>query len=76
MNVFRYCFTSPISLNWSIDPLFQDKALWMIAIMAPFLLQIIINLITIRSWWDFHNGTLGCELPIAHCLLEALHLTS
>jgi hypothetical protein len=30
-------------------------------LVAPFILQIIINLLTIRSWWDFHNSTLGCR---------------
>lgn len=33
----------------------------MIAFVAPFTLQILINLITVQSWWDFHNSTLGCK---------------
>lgn len=39
----------------------QDWALYLIAGVAPFTLQIVINLLTIRSWWDFHNGFLGRE---------------
>jgi len=38
----------------------QDSALYLIAFVAPLVLQPIVNIITIRSWWDFHNGTLGC----------------
>ncbi|KAJ7109239.1 phosphatidic acid phosphatase type 2/haloperoxidase [Mycena epipterygia] len=30
--------------------------LYMIAIVAPVVLQAVINLFTIRSWWDLHNG--------------------
>lgn len=37
----------------------QPFALYLIAIGAPFVLQIVINLLTVRSWWDFHNGSLG-----------------
>jgi len=42
-----------------------DVALYFIAIVAPFVLQACINLLTIRSWWDFHNGTLGLILGLA-----------
>ena len=38
----------------------QNKALYVIAFVAPFILQACVNLVTIRSWWDFHNATLGC----------------
>ena len=38
----------------------QNTALYLIAVVAPFVLQACVNLITIRSWWDFHNATLGC----------------
>lgn len=38
---------------------FKDWALYIIAVVSPFVLQILINLVTIRSWWDFHNSTLG-----------------
>jgi hypothetical protein len=37
----------------------QDWALYLIAGLSPFVLQVVINLVTIRSWWDFHNSSLG-----------------
>jgi len=40
-------------------------ALYIICFVAPLVLQLIINLFTIRSWWDFHNGTLGLILGLA-----------
>lgn len=35
------------------------EALFVIALIAPIVLQWILNFITIRSWWDMHNSTLG-----------------
>ncbi|KAJ7083837.1 PAP2-domain-containing protein [Mycena crocata] len=40
-------------------------ALYMIAIVAPVVLQMVINLATIRSWWDLHNGLLGLVLGLS-----------
>ena len=37
----------------------QDWALYMIAFVAPLVIQTTVDLLTIRSWWDFHNGFLG-----------------
>lgn len=34
----------------------QNVALYFICFAAPVLIQPIINLLTIRSWWDLHNG--------------------
>jgi len=42
-----------------------DAALYIIAFVAPLVLQGCVNLITIRSWWDFHNATLGLVLGLA-----------
>lgn len=42
-------------------------ALYSICFVAPVLLQPIVNIITVRSWWDLHNSTLG--------LIFALSLT-
>lgn len=33
----------------------------MIAFVSPLVLQTLINLFTVQSFWDFHNSTLGCE---------------
>ncbi|KAK0240274.1 phosphatidic acid phosphatase type 2/haloperoxidase [Armillaria nabsnona] len=40
-------------------------ALYFICFVAPLLIQPVVNLITIRSWWDLHNGTLGLILGLA-----------
>ncbi|TFY52662.1 hypothetical protein EVJ58_g9888 [Rhodofomes roseus] len=33
--------------------------------VAPFILQIVLNYFTVRSWWDLHNSTLGLVLSLA-----------
>ncbi|THU92174.1 PAP2-domain-containing protein [Dendrothele bispora CBS 962.96] len=40
-------------------------ALYIICFVAPFLIMPVVNLLTIRSWWDFHNGSLGLILGLA-----------
>lgn len=42
-----------------------NLALYLIAFAAPVVIQALVNLITIRSWWDFHNATLGLVLGLA-----------
>ncbi|KIJ64294.1 hypothetical protein HYDPIDRAFT_62127, partial [Hydnomerulius pinastri MD-312] len=42
----------------------QSNALYLIGGVAPFVAQIIVNLVTVRSWWDFHHSTLGLWLSI------------
>ncbi|EIN07433.1 PAP2-domain-containing protein [Punctularia strigosozonata HHB-11173 SS5] len=42
-----------------------DWALYIIAFFAPLILQIGINFLSIRSWWDFHNSFLGLLLGLA-----------
>ncbi|KAL5529697.1 hypothetical protein ACEPAG_5682 [Sanghuangporus baumii] len=39
-------------------------ALYFIAAVAPFVIQIAVNLLTIRSLWDFHNSSLGLLLGL------------
>ncbi|KAH9951231.1 phosphatidic acid phosphatase type 2/haloperoxidase [Amylocystis lapponica] len=39
-------------------------ALYFICGAAPFVLQLVINLFTVRSWWDAHAGTLGLILSL------------
>ncbi|EIM82870.1 PAP2-domain-containing protein [Stereum hirsutum FP-91666 SS1] len=41
------------------------EALFVIALIAPIVLQWILNFITIRSWWDAHNSTLGVFLSFS-----------
>ncbi|EJD02401.1 PAP2-domain-containing protein [Fomitiporia mediterranea MF3/22] len=50
----------PFAVHERVPPI----ALYFIAIVAPFVIQIIVNVITIRSLWDFHNGTLGLLLGL------------
>jgi len=40
-------------------------ALYMIAIVAPIVLQLVINFLTVRSFWDAHNSLLGLILGLA-----------
>ncbi|TFK72189.1 acid phosphatase/Vanadium-dependent haloperoxidase [Pluteus cervinus] len=42
-----------------------DVALYMICFVSPLLIQPVINFCTVRSWWDFHNGTLGLILGLS-----------
>ncbi|KAL5511158.1 hypothetical protein ACEPAH_4373 [Sanghuangporus vaninii] len=39
-------------------------ALYFIAAVAPFVIQIAVNLLTVRSVWDFHNSSLGLLLGL------------
>ncbi|TFY71761.1 hypothetical protein EVG20_g1252 [Dentipellis fragilis] len=43
----------------------QDKALYFIAIIAPLVLQWVIDILTIRTWWDAHSSALGVILSLA-----------
>ncbi|KIL68598.1 hypothetical protein M378DRAFT_158421 [Amanita muscaria Koide BX008] len=42
-----------------------NVALYFICIVAPLVLQPIISFVTVRSWWDIHNATLGLILSLA-----------
>ncbi|KAA1469530.1 PAP2-domain-containing protein, partial [Dentipellis sp. KUC8613] len=42
-----------------------DPALYCIAIVAPLVLQWVIDLVTIRSWWDAHSSALGVILGLS-----------
>ncbi|KIK59826.1 hypothetical protein GYMLUDRAFT_226813 [Collybiopsis luxurians FD-317 M1] len=58
----RVIFASCIYALHERVPVF---ALYLISVVTPFTLQCIINYLTIRSWWDFHNSTLGLILGLA-----------
>ncbi|KAJ7470621.1 PAP2-domain-containing protein [Mycena latifolia] len=51
--------------TYAVHERIPNFALYMIAIVAPVVLQALINLLTIRSWWDLHNGLLGLVLGLA-----------
>ncbi|KAI0309195.1 phosphatidic acid phosphatase type 2/haloperoxidase [Amylostereum chailletii] len=40
-------------------------ALIIISVVSPIVLMWVINLVTIRSWWDAHNSTLGAVVGLA-----------
>lgn len=42
-----------------------NPPLYFIVFGIPIILQPIINFITVRSWWDFHNSSLGLVLGLA-----------
>lgn len=41
-----------------------NKALIILAVLAPFLLNLVVNFLTVRSWWDAHTSTLGLLLGL------------
>ncbi|KAF8503638.1 PAP2-domain-containing protein [Russula emetica] len=54
-----------------------DTALFAIAFVAPLLLQWLINLATVRSWWDAHISALGLvlSLSLAGSLTQVVKIT-
>ncbi|KAG1718509.1 phosphatidic acid phosphatase type 2/haloperoxidase [Suillus paluster] len=40
----------------------QSTALKLISWGIPFAIQCLVNVLTVRSWWDFHHSTLGMYL--------------
>ncbi|KAF5365745.1 hypothetical protein D9758_003266 [Tetrapyrgos nigripes] len=51
--------------TYAVHERVPNVALYLICFAAPFLLMPVINLLTIRSWWDFHNSSLGLVLGLA-----------
>ncbi|KZP20753.1 PAP2-domain-containing protein [Athelia psychrophila] len=51
--------------SYAVHERIPNIALYFIAVVAPFVLQGLVNLITVRSWWDFHSATLGLILGLA-----------
>lgn len=40
-------------------PSWQNWALYVIAVLSPAVLQGVVNLLTVRLWWDLHSSLLG-----------------
>ncbi|KAK0210616.1 phosphatidic acid phosphatase type 2/haloperoxidase [Desarmillaria ectypa] len=51
--------------TYALQERVPNIALYFICFVAPLLIQPVVNLLTIRSWWDLHNGTLGLILGLA-----------
>ncbi|KAG6336917.1 hypothetical protein ID866_2155 [Astraeus odoratus] len=54
-SVNDYSLRYPYAVNERVP----DYALYIIAFVAPIIIQLCVNVITIYSFWDFHNGVLG-----------------
>ncbi|KJA27493.1 hypothetical protein HYPSUDRAFT_35407 [Hypholoma sublateritium FD-334 SS-4] len=50
---------------YTIHERVPDVALYFICFVAPLLIMPAVNFITVRSWWDFHTGSLGLVLSLA-----------
>ncbi|KAF9050636.1 acid phosphatase/Vanadium-dependent haloperoxidase [Hymenopellis radicata] len=50
---------------YAVHERIPNIALYMICFVAPLVIQPIVNLITIRSWWDLHNGVYTVILGLA-----------
>ena len=47
----------------SSSPHVKAFALYMIAVVCPLVIMTLVNLVTLRSWWDFHNGSSYAYAP-------------
>lgn len=53
-----------IRFPFAIHERVPDIALYFIAIVAPLVIQLVVNLLTVRSFWDYHCSALGLILGI------------
>ncbi|KAF8631439.1 hypothetical protein AX17_005116 [Amanita inopinata Kibby_2008] len=51
--------------SYTLHERVPNVALYLICFIAPLSIQPIINYLTVRSWWDLHNATLGLILSLA-----------
>ncbi|PPQ81213.1 hypothetical protein CVT25_015737 [Psilocybe cyanescens] len=56
---------SSIRHPYAVHERVPNIALYFICFVAPFCIMPIVNFITVRSWWDFHNSTLGLILGLS-----------
>ncbi|KIM49414.1 hypothetical protein M413DRAFT_438592 [Hebeloma cylindrosporum] len=56
---------SSISHPYAVHERVPNVALYFICFVAPLFIMPVINFITVRSWWDLHNSTLGLILGLA-----------
>ncbi|KAH7889465.1 PAP2-domain-containing protein [Phlebopus sp. FC_14] len=54
-----------IRFPFAVKERVPNIALYFIAIVAPLVIQLVVNLITVRSFWDYHNSALGLILGLA-----------
>ncbi|KAF4615260.1 hypothetical protein D9613_003209 [Agrocybe pediades] len=68
VNGFRREFSlhdPTISFPYAVHERVPNLALIFICFVTPLLLMPIVNFVTVRSWWDLHNSTLGLILGLA-----------
>ncbi|TFL07365.1 PAP2-domain-containing protein [Pterulicium gracile] len=54
-----------ISHPYAVHERVPNFALYMVCLVAPFILQAAVNYWTVRSFWDSHNSSLGLVLALA-----------
>ena len=59
-NVLACVIPSFLSRYTLIVKMPQTNALWLLSVALPLGVQIVVNLLYMRSWWDFHHSALGC----------------
>ncbi|KAH9966584.1 phosphatidic acid phosphatase type 2/haloperoxidase [Russula dissimulans] len=66
-----------LSHTFAVHERVPDLLLYVIAFLAPLVLQWLINLATIRTWWDAHNSALGLvlSLSLAGAFTQAIKVT-
>jgi diacylglycerol diphosphate phosphatase/phosphatidate phosphatase len=52
-------------LRYTVHERVPNFALYLISGVSPFLLQTAVNYFSVRSFWDFHNSSLGLTLALA-----------
>jgi hypothetical protein len=58
-NVLAYVIASFLSHCTLIMKIPQTHVLWLLSGALPLGVQIVVNLLSTRSWWDLHHSTLG-----------------
>jgi len=51
--------------SFAVHERIPNFALYMIAVVSPLVIMTLVNVVTVRSWWDFHNATLGAILGLS-----------
>ncbi|KAF8559833.1 PAP2-domain-containing protein [Imleria badia] len=54
-----------IRFPYAVQERVPDIALYFIAVVAPLVIQLAVNLISVRSFWDYHCSVLGLILGLA-----------
>ncbi|KAG2131674.1 phosphatidic acid phosphatase type 2/haloperoxidase [Suillus clintonianus] len=63
----RHFSLSDVSLRYpyAVNQRVGTTALSFISGGIPFVIQSLVNILTVRSWWDFHHSTLGLLLSLS-----------